>query len=157
MRAEAAFHTLGNEELLRLHKIAFLCSRGCPAAVSVKSRNWALSQREQGNCVISGFHSRVEKDVLCQLLAGTQPVILALARGIMPRLAPDLQSALDAGLLLIITRYAESVTHACEDSCFQRNRLMMALADETVVAYASPGGKLERLCRERPGLKITLL
>jgi predicted Rossmann fold nucleotide-binding protein DprA/Smf involved in DNA uptake len=157
MRIESVIHMLGNEELLALHKIAFLCSRNCPAAVTRKSCNWAVAQREKGACVISGFHSRVEKEVLYQLLQGTQPIIVALARGIAASLEPGVQSALDAGRLLIVTRYAPSVTHACEDSCFHRNRLMMELADETVIAYASPGGGLERLCKECPGSRITLL
>jgi predicted Rossmann fold nucleotide-binding protein DprA/Smf involved in DNA uptake len=154
---EPAYHILGNKDLLSLHKVAFLCSRDCPSAVVLKSLDWAIAQREMGRCVISGFHSRIEKDVLHHLLGGTQPIIVALARGIMKRLEPELQSPLDAGRLLIVTRYADSVTHACEDSCFHRNRLMMELADETVVAYASPGGNLERLCRECHGVKISLL
>ena len=156
MRSEAAYHTYGNRELLTLYKIAFLCSRNCPASVVTKSCDWARAQRATGSCVISGFHSRIEKDVLHHLLLGRRPIILALARGMMKRLEPELQAALDAERLLIVTRYADSVTHACEDSCFQRNRLMMELADETVIAYASPGGKLERLYRERPGTKISL-
>ncbi len=54
---------------------------------------------------------------------------------------------LDAGRLLIITRYADSVTQASEETCFQRNHLMMELASEIVIGYASPGGNLERLCQ----------
>ena len=157
MSGAAAFHTLGNKDLLSLRKVAFLCSRNCPASVVQKSCTWAVSQRENGRCVISGFHSRIEKEVLHHLLAGTQPVIVALARGIMRQLEPALQAALDAGRLLIVTRYADSVTHACEASCFYRNRLMMELADETVIAYASPGGNLEKLCMQCQGMKISLL
>jgi predicted Rossmann fold nucleotide-binding protein DprA/Smf involved in DNA uptake len=157
MKSEKAFHTLGNDKLLDLHKVAFLCSRNCPAAVIQRSQQWAMAQRENGICVISGFQSRIEKEVLYHLLAGRQPLIVALARGLMKRLEPDLQNALDAGRLLIVSRYAESVTHACEESCLHRNRLMMQLADETVVAYAAPGGNLERLCRENPDLRISML
>lgn len=157
MRNGEGYHTLGNRELLGLYKIAFLCSRDCPASVVLKSRAWAVSQRDEGTCVISGFHSRIEKEVLGHLLQGSQPVIVALARGIMKELDPKLQAPLEAGRLLIVTRYAQSVTHACEESCFQRNRLMMELADRTVVAYASPGGNLERLCAESPAAKLSTL
>ena len=157
MWSDAALHTLGNREILKLLKVAFLCSRNCPPAVIRKSHQWAIAQRDNGICVISGFHSRIEKDVLSHLLQGTQPVIVALARGMMKRPEPELQEALDAGRLLIVTRYADSVTHACVDSCFHRNRMMMELADEAVIAYASPGGNLERLCRENQVTKVTLL
>jgi predicted Rossmann fold nucleotide-binding protein DprA/Smf involved in DNA uptake len=139
---------LGNAALLQQHKVAFLCSRKCPAAVVLKSFDWAIEQREKGTCVISGFHSRIEKDVLHYLLKGTQPVILALARGMMKKWPLEIKSAFDADRLLIITRYADSVTHASEETCYHRNRLMMELADEVVIGYATPGGNLERLFGE---------
>ncbi|MCM0084415.1 SMF family protein [Geomonas sp. Red32] len=157
MKNPLPLHTLGNRDLLSGHKVAFLCSRNCPAEAAEKSRLWAIAQRERGSCVISGFHSRIEKDVLIHLIPGSQPIILALARGIMSHLEPWMERRLGEGRLLIVTRYAESVTHACEDSCFHRNRLMIEMADEIVVAFASPGGSLERLCRENPHLRFFLL
>ncbi len=116
--------------------------------IVIKSFDWAIEQREKGTCVISGFHSRIEKDVLHYLLKGTQPIILALARGMMKKWPTEIREALDADRLLIITRYADSVTHASEETCYQRNRLMMELADEIVIGYASPGGNLGRVCGE---------
>ena len=148
---------MGNIDLLQQNKVTFLCSRKCPAAVVLKSFDWAIEQRDKGTCVISGFHSRIEKDVLHYLLKGTQPVILALARCMMKKWSPEIKAALDANRLLIITRYADSVTHASEETCYQRNRLMMELADEIVIGYASPGGKLERLCVEYVGQTQTYL
>jgi predicted Rossmann fold nucleotide-binding protein DprA/Smf involved in DNA uptake len=146
MAREAELHTLGNLGLLDLHKVAFLCSRACPAALHSAIREWAIRQRENGVCVISGFHSPLERMVLQCLLPGSQPIILALACGIRPVIEPELGAALAAGRLLKVTRYAPSVSHPCAEKCFQRNRMMLELADEIVVAYASPGGELEKLC-----------
>lgn len=56
--------TIGNVGLLKIKKTAFLCSRKIPASLVLKCYDWAIAQREAGNCVISGFHSQVEKDVL---------------------------------------------------------------------------------------------
>ncbi|MDR1009847.1 MAG: hypothetical protein LBM04_01725, partial [Opitutaceae bacterium] len=70
---------LGNETLLSHPKTAFLCSRKVPAAAVLKCYDWAVEQRERGVCVMSGFHSQIEKDVLHYLLKGTQPVIVVLA------------------------------------------------------------------------------
>ena len=53
----------GNIELLKLPKTAFLCSRNIPASAVLKCYDWAIEQRDKGNCVISGFHSKIEKDV----------------------------------------------------------------------------------------------
>jgi hypothetical protein len=88
------FYTLGNTDIMQQHKIAFLCSRKCPGTVILKSFDWAVEQRQKGTCVISGFHSSIGKDVLHYLLKGTQPIILALARGIKKRLEPELMTAL---------------------------------------------------------------
>jgi predicted Rossmann fold nucleotide-binding protein DprA/Smf involved in DNA uptake len=154
MEIDASFHTLGNKEVLKLPKVAFLCSRNCPAHLTPQIQQWAVKQQKSGICVISGFHSRIEKQVLHYLLQGSQPVILALACGIKKELEPELQPALAGGRLLIITRYAPSVTHPCEAKCHQRNCLMLELADEIVVAYASPGGSLERLCAGYRGGKL---
>lgn len=85
----------GNIALLNLHKTAFLCSPRCPASVVLKSYDWAIEKRENQECIISGNHSRIEKDVLHYLLKGTQPIILALARGLKRRLEPDIQEALE--------------------------------------------------------------
>ena len=59
---------VGNKQLLENYKIAFLCSRKCPADIILKSYDWAIEQREKRVCVISGFHSKIGKDVLRSLL-----------------------------------------------------------------------------------------
>ena len=139
--------------MLSLRKVAFLCSRNSPAALDSQVRDWAVRQCHDGVCVISGFHSRLEKLVLHFLLQGSQPIILVLACGFKSEVEPELQGPLAAGRLLAITRYAPSVTHPCQEKCHQRNRLMLELADGAVVAYAAPGGNLERLCAEYRGRK----
>lgn len=58
---------IGNTELLKLSKIAFLCSRQVPASTILKCYNWAFEQRETGTCVISVFYSTIEKDVALHL------------------------------------------------------------------------------------------
>jgi predicted Rossmann fold nucleotide-binding protein DprA/Smf involved in DNA uptake len=153
MGIEQGLHTLGNTALLSLHKVAFLCSRNSPAGLDSRVRDWAFRQCEDGVCVISGFHSRLEKKVLHFLLQGSQPIILVLACGFKSEVEPELQVPLAAGRLLAITRYAPSVTHPCQEKCHQRNRLMLEMAEEAVVAYAAPGGNLERLCAEYRGRK----
>jgi hypothetical protein len=59
---------IGNLEHLKLPKTAFLCSRQIPASAVLKCYDWAIAQREAGNCIISGFHSQIEKDVLHYLV-----------------------------------------------------------------------------------------
>ena len=78
--------SLGNIELLKQPKTAFLCSRKVPVSAVLKYYDWAIEQREKGNCVVSGFHSQLEKDVFHYLLKGKQPIIIVLARGVKEKL-----------------------------------------------------------------------
>jgi hypothetical protein len=60
--------TLGNMELLKLPKTAFFCSSKVPASVVLKCYGWAMEQRENNTCIISGFHSRKEKQETAKML-----------------------------------------------------------------------------------------
>ena len=139
--------SLGNTDLLKLPKTAFLCSRQVPASVVLKCYDWAIEQREKGNCVISGFHSQLEKDVLHYLLKGKQPVILALARGLKEKLEPEFEKPLEQGRLLIITPFDKSVKRVTEQTADIRNKMMIELTHNITVGYASEAGKLETLLK----------
>jgi len=148
------YSSIGNKELLKLRKIAFLCSREIPASVVLKCYDWAIEQREKGNCVISGFHSKIEKDVFHYLLAGTQPVIIALARGMKGKIEPELKSAIEAGRLLIISPFENKVKRVTVETAERRNRFMIELADEVVIGFAAKGGIIEKQIAEISDKKI---
>ena len=137
--------SLGNTDLLKLSKTAFLCSRKVPASVVLKCYDWAVEQRESGVCVISGFHSQIEKDVLHYLLKGKQPIILALARGLKEKVEPEFEKHLEQGRLLIISPFDKRTKRVTELTAETRNKLMINLADNITVGYASEGGQLEKL------------
>jgi len=147
---------LGNERLLELRKTAFLCSRKIPASAVLKCYDWAIAQREAGNCIISGFHSQLEKDVLHYLLKGNQPIIIALARGLKQRIEPELVKPLDQGRILIVSPFNKTVKRVNEQTAEIRNKMMIELADNITVGYASEGGKLESILKatEKPVTKL---
>ena len=136
--------SLGNIELLKLHKTAFLCSRKVPASIVLKCYDWAIGQREAGNCVIGGFHSQLEKDVLHYLLKGNQPIIIALARGLKTNIEKEFIKPIEQGQLLIITPFTSSVKRVTEQTAQTRNKIMIELADDITVGYASEEGKLQK-------------
>jgi len=136
---------IGNYELLKLPKTAFLCSRKIPASVVLVCYDWAIAQREAGNCVISGFHSQIEKDVLHYLLKGKQPIIIAVARGLKEKIEPELIKPLEKGRILIISPFDKTVKRVTEQTAEIRNKMMIELADNITVGYASEGGKLESI------------
>lgn len=139
---------LGNRELLKQNKTAFLCSRSIPASAVLKCYDWAIEQREKGNCVISGFHSQLEKDVFHYLLKGNQPIIIALARGLKEKIEPELAKPLEKGRILIISPFDKTVKRVTEQTAEIRNKMMIELADNITVGYASERGKLESLLKQ---------
>ncbi len=149
--------SLGNMEFLELPKTAFLCSRKVPANTVLKCYDWAIAQREAGRCVISGFHSQIEKDVLHYLLKGTQPIILALARGLKVRIEPELKQPLEQGRLLIISPFESSVKRVTAETAQIRNRMMIEMADEIVIGYASSNGQLEAIINSNKEKEIKRL
>lgn len=136
---------IGNTALLKLNKTAFLCSRQVPASAVLKCYDWAIEQREAGNCIISGFHSTIEKDVLHYLLKGKQPIIVAMARGLKQQVESVFKLPLDEGRLLLITPFESKVERIIPKTATTRNKFMIELADEITVGYSSKGGQLEKL------------
>ena len=139
---------IGNIKLLELSKTAFLCSRKVPASVVLKCYDWAIEQREKGKCIISGFQSQIEKDVLHYLIKGNQPIIIALARGLKNKLIPEIKHELDQGRLLIITPFDKDVTRVTEKTAQVRNKMMIDIANEITVGFVSEGGNLEKLLKQ---------
>jgi len=146
----------GNKDLLKQTKTAFLCSRSIPASAVLKCYDWAIAQREEGNCIISGFHSQLEKDVLHYLLKGKQPIIIALARGLKEKVEPKLIKPLEQGRILIISPFDKTVKRVTEQTAEIRNKMMIELADSITIGYTSEGGKLEDLLKvsEKPIIKL---
>ena len=92
---------LGNKELLKQHKTAFLASSTIPPDMVLKCYDWATAKHE--GCVVSGFSSKMEQDVLHFLLKAKCPVILVLARQMYKVIPEELKEAMEEGRLLIIS------------------------------------------------------
>lgn len=82
---------LGNRDLLSLPKTAFLASGTIPADMVLKCYDWASQTACSRQCVISGFSSHLEKEVLHFLLKDTCPIILVLARQMYKRVPDEFQ------------------------------------------------------------------
>lgn len=142
-------YTLGNKALFRLPKTAFFCSRDYPATIERPTFLWAMEQRYRGNCILSGFHSRLEQAVLRYLLQGQwQPVIHALGRGIQPGTRFEYEADITRGRLLFVTPFEPEVHTVTQDTATIRNLLVADLADQFFIPYLAPGGNLDRLLRD---------
>ena len=146
---------LGNLDLLAQPKTALFCSARCPGKVILTTYDQAAKWRDAIRCVISGFHSPVEKECLQILLRGTQPIIICPARALPKRLPPDWKTPLTAGRLLILSVFAATASRITAELAARRNEFVAALADEVFIAHATAGGNLETLARRLTAWGIT--
>jgi hypothetical protein len=119
---------LGNKDLLRLKKVAFLASNRISSGTVLKVYDWATDMRNRGECVVSGFCSKLEKDVLHFLLKGSQPIILVLARRMYKTVPLILQEALNENRLLIVS-VSVSVRQS-KITALERNKYICNMANK---------------------------
>jgi len=136
----------GDPGTLGQHKVAFFSSRRCPGNAIIGAYDLARALRDAGVCVVSGFHSSMEKECLDLLLRGTQPVIICPARTIDPmRIPAAWKVPLAEGRLLLLSSFESKHRRATAALAQQRNEFVAALADEIIICYAEPGGRTESL------------
>lgn len=110
--------------------IAFLASRTISSESVLRCYDWATEQKKLDRFVVSGFHSKLEKDVLHFLLKTKTPVILVLGRSPYKKLPKELEEATNTGLLQIIS--VSNSPRQTKESALIRNRYIMEIADEIV-------------------------
>jgi len=135
----------GNKELLKLPKTAFLASSTIPVDMVMKSYDWA-SSRGEGDCVISGFSSKLEQDVLHFLMKGKCKIILVLARALYKSIPAELQPLLNSNRLLIIS--TSNATRQSRATALARNRYICEQADTILFVGVTERSSLYPLQQE---------
>jgi predicted Rossmann fold nucleotide-binding protein DprA/Smf involved in DNA uptake len=135
---------LGNKELLKLKKTAFLASSTIPPDMVLRCYDWAAGEHEGG--VVSGFSSKLEKDVLHFLLKTKCPIILVLARQMYKVVPDEMKDAITENRLLIIS--ATTATRQSKATALARNRYICELADDILFVGVTEQSSLYRLKKE---------
>ena len=136
----------GNMELLKMQKVAFLASGTISTQSVLRCYDWATQQCNNGVCVVSGFHSKLEQDTLHLLLQTQCPVIWVIARKMYKNISDKLQQAFEGNRLLIIS--VSSQSRQSVQSCAERNKYILHLADKIVFASINPNSSLHPLLKE---------
>jgi predicted Rossmann fold nucleotide-binding protein DprA/Smf involved in DNA uptake len=143
--APVSLAVLGNTSLLNLPKTALFCSVRCPGSAILPTYDQTAQWRDAGRCVISGFHSPVEKECLRILLRGTSPIILCPAASLPKRLPATWKTAITQGRMLIVSFFESPATRASKALAMRRNDCICTLAEELWFAHITPGGEANRL------------
>lgn len=142
----------GNKELLKLPKTAFLASSTIPLDMVLRCYDWATAKHE--GCVVSGFSSKLERDVLHFLIKAKCPTILVLARRMYSTLPDELKEPVEQGRLLIIS--TTDATRQSRATALSRNRYICELADELLFVGVGEESSLFPL-KEKYQSKLTQL
>jgi len=139
----------GNKDILKHRKIGFLSSRKCTAEIVLKSYEWAKQQRAEGNCVVCGNHSQIEKDVFEILLKGEQPLVVVLPRGLKKRWDKKWIENAEKGRLLIVSPFDQEVKRVTRETAIKKNETILSLSEQITIGYKSPNGQLDKLLTDK--------
>ena len=129
---------LGNQELLKCKKTAFLASSTIPPEMVLRCYDLAAGKHD--GCVVSGFNSRLEKDVLHFLLKTNCPIILVLTRRMYRDIPEELKSPFKQGRLLIIA--TSTAVRQSKVTAQTRNRYICELSDHIFFVGVTPNSSL---------------
>lgn len=148
--------TLGNTSLLDRRKIGYFAS-GTIASLSVlPTLDWATEvARREDVAIVSGFHSKMEREVLDFLLRGKCGIICVLARSIYKKIPDKYREAYNAGRVLFIAPFKTSATMTSRLLCQRRNEYAASISDELVFSSLTPNSSLYHMSLSRN--RITVL
>ena len=146
---------IGRLDLINTPKTALFCSKSCPGDAILMTMDQAQKWRDQGRCIISGFHSPIEKECLKILLRGRQPIIICPARSLdRMRIPVEWREGIGAGRILLLSPFEPPQRRLTAALSEHRNKLVAALADEVYFAHTTLGGKTARLAENISGWGI---
>lgn len=138
--------TLGNISLLVHKKIGYFASSKIASLSVLPTLDWAAEVAKHDDIVIvSGFHSKMEREVLDFLLRGKCGIVCTLARPIYKKIPDMFSEAYNSGRVLFISPFETSATRASRYLCQQRNEYVASISDELVFTSLTPDSSLYRV------------
>lgn len=143
----------GNSAILEMpQRIAFLSSQKIAAPDVIRCYDWAVEIRDRDDlCVISGFQSALEADVLKYLLRGKVPIVLVLARRMWKKIPSLLAPYVNSGKMLIVAPV--SSPRASRETAKKRNQWILQHSTLVVLGTLSPNGMLASLLESSPDVE----
>lgn len=133
----------GKLELLDRKLTAFLSSRTIATDKVMACYDWATSLNTETDCVVSGFQSPIEQDVLHFLLKNRIPVIVVLARAMYKQIPEELEEAYNDGRVLFIS--ISNNTRVNKATASIRNRYVVDLAQEILFGMLAEKSSLNEI------------
>lgn len=136
---------IGNMGLLERRKTAFLCSSKTTSRNVIESFDWATCVSTDA-CIIGGFQTKLEKDVLQLLLKRHIPVIIVLARKMYKNLPAEIMNAIERNEALVLS--ISNLSRNTKESAWKRNKFVMEQADDIVFGALDISSSLYSLAHQ---------
>ena len=125
--------TLGNNDILKRIKIGYFAASKIASLSVLPTLDWATEIAKRDDvAIISGFHSKLEREVLNYLLKGKCGIICVLARGIYKQVPAKYKEACDNNRILFISLEKENVSRSNRVTTKKRNEYIASIADKLV-------------------------
>lgn len=135
--------TLGNTSLLDRKKIGYFASSKIASLSVLPTLDWATEVSSRKDiAIVSGFHSKMEREVLDFLLHGKCGIICVLARSTYKKIPEIYCESYNTGRVLFIAPCKTSATMTSRLLCQQRNEYVASISDELVFSSLTPESSL---------------
>lgn len=140
--------TLGNISLLDQKKIGYFASSKIASLSVLPTLDWATEIAKQDDiAIMSGFHSKMEREVLDILLRGRCGIICVLARPIYKVIPEKYRNAYAQDRLLFVSHNTSKSTMTSRHLCQKRNEYIASISNELVFSSLSPDSSLYALSK----------
>ena len=137
---------LGNLELLNCRKIGYFASSKIAILSVLPTLDWAMEKAKREDvAIVSGFHSKMEREVLDILLKGRCDIICVLARSIYKVIPEKYRDAYAQDRVLFISHSTAKSTMTSRHLCQKRNEYIASISDELVFSSLTPNSSLYSL------------
>lgn len=131
---------VGNDALMQQNKAGFFASTRMQSDVVMRCYDWATEVRNGDGCIVSGFSSTLERDVLHFLFKGECPIVMVLARSMSLTFPEEWKSAADLGRLMIVSTCRQQ--RQSPRSAMDRNQYIADICDKLVFVGITEQGSL---------------
>ncbi len=138
--------TLGNMSQVDRKKIGYFASSTIAPLSVLPTIDWATEMAKRDEvAVVSGFHSKMEREVLNILLKGRCGIICVLARPIYKVIPTKFRDAYAQDRVLFISHNTSKSTMTSRHLCQKRNEYIASISDELVFSSLTPDSSLSRI------------
>lgn len=147
--------TLGNTSLLDQKKIGYFASSKIASLSVLPTLDWAAEVAKHDDvAIVSGFHSKMEREVLDFLLRGKCGIVCVLARSIYKKIPDKFSEAYNVGRVLFIVPFKTAAIRASRQNCQQRNEYIASICDELVFSSLTSNSSLNTLLKIKTNYRL---